>query len=168
MELLSAFVFCISCSFVLSLFIRSRRNCRPTAQPCPIRSSFANIANSNSKKIRVPETFVSLSSYLSCFSPGTIALHKMEMIYKLVAWEEIKICDTAAGDLSCKQVWRVIHGSVLRVTICVSSGTDSSSHSGKIRAVTEEGGDAHPEGLLVYIVQRIQHRTVYIIFVAIS
>lgn len=42
-------------------------------------------AKNKINKIRVPETSVGLTSYLFCSSPGAIALHKMEVIYKLVA-----------------------------------------------------------------------------------
>lgn len=43
-------------------------------------------------------------------------------------------------------MWRVIHCGVLRVTVCVSSGTDCSSHSEKIIAVTEEAGKRTRKG----------------------
>lgn len=158
MDLLSAFIFVsrVHLSFLsLSSGVGETADQLHTLAPSALPLLILLTATAKKIKIkknkRVPETFLGLTSYLLCFSPGAIALRKMEMIYKLVAWEEIKICDTAAGDLFCKQVWRVAQGSVLCVTVCVLSGTDCSSRSETIRAVTEEGREAHPEGLLVYM-----------------
>lgn len=127
--------FCISCvrlSF-LALFIGSRGNCRPAAEPWPICS---NIANSNGKKQGLPS--VAPTSYFLFLTRNQSIAQKWRWFINLWHEGKLKICDIAAGNLSYKQVWRVTHHRVLCVTVWVSMETNSSSHPGKIVAVTEE------------------------------